>query len=229
MPADRFYFEGPLVANITLEGAEFHHLKVMRIAEGEEVEVINGKGSLAKAKLIQLEKNRAHFELQGITTTLRPSFHRILGIPLMRANKLEWIFEKGTELGADAFYLYPADHSEKLQLSPNQLERLHHIIVSGLKQSGRLFCPTLEIFASFKELFATEGTILYGDVDPTAPSLLETKLTSTVLFITGPERGFSNKEETLLNEKALGVSLNPYTLRAETAPIAAISILSLRN
>ncbi len=228
MPADRFYFEGVLTPNISVEGAEFHHLKVMRIAVGEEVEIVNGKGSLAKAKLIQLEKNRAHFELTDINTTPRPPFHRILGIPLLRANKLEWIIEKGTELGADAFYLYPADHSEKLQLSANQLERLNHIIVSGLKQSGRLFCPTLEIFASFKELFATEGTILYGDVDPAASSLLKTQLTSTVLFITGPERGFSDKEEALLKEKALGVSLNPYTLRAETAPIAAISILSMR-
>jgi 16S rRNA (uracil1498-N3)-methyltransferase len=229
MPADRFIFEGPLTENITISGAEFHHLKVMRIAIGEEVEIINGKGAIATGTLTKMDKAAAHFTLNNIQVNQKLPAHRILGIPLMRPNKLEWIIEKGTELGADAFYLYPADHSEKMQLSSNQLERLHHITVSAVKQSGRLFLPSFEIFTSFKELFATEGTILYGDVNPTAPSLLQVPITQTVLFISGPERGFSEKEDLLLAQKAKGVSLNPHILRAETAPIAAVSVLSLRN
>lgn len=227
MPIDRFFFAGPLTPDLVITGDEFHHLKVVRIEVGEQIEIVNGKGSIATGTLTSLDKRSAHLTLANIQTTIRKPAHLILGIPFMRPNKLEWIIEKGTELGADAFHLYPAQYSEKLQLYPNQIERLHNLTVSALKQSGRLFLPSFEILTSFNELFATEGTILFGDVDPKAPSLLTIKPGKTALFITGPEKGFSTEEETLLSQKAKGVSLNPNTLRAETAPIAAISILSM--
>ncbi len=227
MPADRFFFEGPLTTTITLSGDEFHHLKVMRIGAGEQIEIVNGKGSIAKGTLVSLDKREATLTLTNIQNTQARPARLILGIPMMRPNKLEWIIEKGTELGADAFHFYPAQFSEKMQFSNNQLERMHHLAVSALKQSGRLFLPSFEILTSFKELFATEGTILYGDVNPEAPSILKTSLEQTVLFISGPEKGFSPDEDKILEEKAKGVTLCPHILRAETAPIAAISVLSL--
>lgn len=227
MPADRFFVAGTLYPSLALTGAEFHHLKVMRINPGEEIEVVNGKGAFAKAIVHSIDKQRAQLDLSEIQQQQPQPASFILGIPFMRPSKLEWILEKGTEIGVDAFYLYPAEHSEKLQLSDHQLERFQHVTVSALKQSGRLFLPSLEILASFKELFATEGTHLYGDVTPQAPNLLHVKLERTVLFMTGPERGFSAKEVDILQQKAQGVSLSPHILRAETAPIVAASVLSL--
>jgi 16S rRNA (uracil1498-N3)-methyltransferase len=227
MPADRFFFEGPLTPEIALSGDEFHHLKVVRIAIGEAFEIVNGKGSIANATLTRLDKRAANLSLTKIQTLQAKPARLILGIPFMRMNKLEWVIEKGTELGADAFYLYPAQFSEQLQLSNKQLERLYHIAISALKQSGRLFLPSFEVFASFHELFSNEGSTLYGEVRSEAVSLVKTPLQKTVLFISGPEKGFSSDENELLAKKAQGVSLSPHILRAETAPIAAISILSL--
>jgi Uncharacterized protein conserved in bacteria len=61
MPFNRFYLENALEANsqVSLEGSELHHLAhVMRVREGEHVELVNGKGSLAEAKLISLDKKK---------------------------------------------------------------------------------------------------------------------------------------------------------------------------
>ncbi len=229
MPADRFYYDGSLTPHttISLEGPEHHHLRVMRITPDETFEIVNGHGSLATAKLLDLGKRNATLEILTVTTITRSPNHIILAIPLMRPSKLELIIEKGTELGADAFYLYPADHSEKESLSPNQLERLHYLCLSALKQSGRLYLPSIEILAHFSELFKTEAATLYGDTRPDA-LLLSAQTAPRTLFITGPEKGFSSKEQVILSQKATGVKLSPYILRAETAPLAAISILGCK-
>ena len=74
------------------------------------------------------------------------------------------------------------------------------------------------------DLFLKSAFLLFGDPHTRneIPAPKEKKLT---IFITGPERGFSQKEQCLLDAHAAKVSLSPHTLRAETAPIAAASIL----
>jgi 16S rRNA (uracil1498-N3)-methyltransferase len=98
MPIDRFYVEGPLTPTITLKEAEFHHLRVIRIELGEPVEIVNGQGALAKAKLISLDKKSATLELSDIQNHPRPPYRLILAVPLMMTSKLELVAEKGTEL-----------------------------------------------------------------------------------------------------------------------------------
>jgi 16S rRNA (uracil1498-N3)-methyltransferase len=232
MPADRFYYPGPLVegTSIQLEGDEHHHLsRVMRISIGEEIELVNGQGSLAHATVSDLAKRSATLHLLRVATLPRPTSELLLAIPLMRPSKLELIVEKGTELGADAFYFYPADHSEKDSLSQNQLDRLHHLILSALKQSGRLYLPQIELLPHLEQALRTSALLLYGDTRPDAPLLSTLKPAPRSLFITGPERGFSNAEIALLEKEAQGVKLNSNILRAETAPIAAAAILGLKK
>jgi len=228
MPVDRFYCPHPFNegALVNLEESEHHHARVMRIAVGEEVELVNGQGSLAQAKVATLDKRATTLEILKVETVSRPSREIILAIPMMRPNKLELIVEKGTELGADAFWLYTADHSEKSDLSNNQSERLRNLTISALKQSGRLFLPSLEILPSLDKI---EGFLLFGDTRPEAPNLLEVNGPSRIIFITGPEKGFSEREVVQLEKKGKGVRLNPYILRAETAPLAAVSVLMSSN
>lgn len=194
----------------------------MRVRTGEQVELVNGRGVLATAEVMSITKQNAVLKILHRTETpIQPPRH-ILAIPLMRPSKLEWIIEKGTELGADAFWLYP---SEKSDLSNNQMERLNTIAISAMKQCGRLDLPALQILAHFEDLFKFPYTYLFGDTRQASPSITPTK--EPVVFITGPEGGFSKNEIALLETKAKGVRLNKNILRAETAPIAAIAILNL--
>ena len=97
--------------------------------------------------------------------------------------------------------------------------------ISALKQSGRLYLPAIEILPRLEALFSHRARYLFGDTRP-APPLSPTKSEEPILFITGPEKGFSKREQSLLDQKAAGVRINPNILRAETAPLAALSILS---
>ncbi len=194
----------------------------MRTSVGEVIELVNGKGALASGKLIGLDKKTATISILK-SSHEKPRTHSFqLAIPFMRPSKIEWIVEKGTELGASAFLFYPADFSEKNQ---RNLERLHLLAISSLKQSGRLYLPSLEILAHLTDLFAKEATFFFGD--PAAKNPIE--ISQNIIFITGPERGFSAKEEEVLLKHAKGVRLNSNVLRAETAPIAAASIIEFLN
>lgn len=221
MPAERFYVDAPLFETLILEGAELHHLAhVMRVRVGEEIELVNGKGALATAKVLAITKHKAELEILSSSQEDSHPQGLILAIPLMRPSKLELIIEKCTELGADAFWLYPAGHSEKDDLSANQTERLFHVAISAMKQCGRLWLPEIKILKKLEDVFHAEGPYFFGD--PRAKGKMPA--CKRGIFITGPERGFSEKELTLLNTKAKGVLLHRNVLRAETAPIAAAAI-----
>jgi 16S rRNA (uracil1498-N3)-methyltransferase len=228
MPFDRFYVETSLFSSsqTVLEKTELHHLAhVMRIRVGETIELIDGKGTLAKATVASLDKKKALLTIEEIISQEPATTPKILlGIPLLRPSKLEWILEKGTELGVDAFLIYPADFSDKKTLSQSVLERLQMLMISAIKQSGRLFLPSLSLLSHFSHLFTTEATILYGDTRNSAKKI--NTFPFPILFITGPESGFSQEEYALLEKKGTGIQLNEHTLRAETAPLTAASLLA---
>jgi 16S rRNA (uracil1498-N3)-methyltransferase len=228
MPSERFYIDAELQAQstVTLEGSEFHHLaRVMRVRVGEEVELINGRGALAQAELTEIRKESGSLCIQKVSHSpvLPPSF--ILAIPVMRPAKLEWVIEKGTELGADAFWLYPADFSEKEELSHRHQERLSHMAISAMKQCGRLDLPPIRVFKHLSDLFLPNFTYFFGDPREKMFPVIQS---AAKVFISGPEKGFSKKEMEILNEKAKGVRLSKHILRAETAPIAAAVLFSSR-
>lgn len=230
MPFDRFYLQNPFSvgSQVFLEGNEHHHLAhVMRISVGEEIELVNGEGALARALLVQLDKKKALLEIKKVEQIPRKPPQILLAIPFLRAAKLEWVLEKGAELNVDSFLLYPADLGEKKELSAHQLERLHSLLISSMKQSGRLFLPHLECAAQFSDLFKKEAFFLYGDTRSAAPLL--DRVDFPVVFVSGPESGFSQREHELLEQKGQGVKLSRFILRAETAPLAAAALLSWKS
>ena len=221
MPHDRFYIDAPLKGEVLLDGEEFHHLsRVMRKKEGDVVELLNGKNTLALATLSSISKREASLIVTQSEDKkpLLPPLKLIQAIP--KLSHLELILQKGTELGASHFYLYPSSLSEKKELSANQKRRLQLILIGAMKQCGRLDLPILEW--GFPPL---EGKVFFGDLSLDAPSLSEVaSLPAT--FIVGPEKGFTKEEVAELHIKAQGVRINPYTLRAETAAIAGLAILA---
>ncbi|MBI3508317.1 MAG: 16S rRNA (uracil(1498)-N(3))-methyltransferase [Chlamydiia bacterium] len=228
MPVDRFYLNASLQGTVTITDTEHHHIHVLRLAIDETVELINGQGDLAQARIVEQTKSKTVLHI--LTTEHQPPPYPKLGvaIPLMRPSKLEWVLEKGTELGADVFYLYTAEHSEKESLSEHQRERLCAIAVAAMKQSGRLYLPHIEILPNLEAVFRCEAALYFGDVHPQSPWLqLQAEKSPFHLFITGPEKGFSEKEHALLTERAKGRRLSHNILRAETAPIAALALLSV--
>lgn len=228
MPDNRYYLDDPLEqsSQVSLEDDEWHHLsRVMRAKIGDEVELVNGRGRLAIASLT--EKNL--LEIRQTREEPPPARTLILAQALPLPNHLEWIIEKGTELGASAFWLFPGDRSEKKGLSDNQKRRLHLLTLAALKQCGRLYLPPILEKPPLSKWEAVQGAFFGDPRSTTAPTSLPKEGVFT-LFI-GPEAGFSPKEEELLRHQfnATGVRFNPHILRAETAAICALSIFNCPN
>jgi len=173
MPSERFYLDADLSSGtLCLQGAEFHHLAhVMRIRVGEEIELVNGRGALATARVTALSKQVATVVLLSVSQTPLPKPHLLLAVALMRPSKLEELIEKCTELGADAFWLYPAQHSDRRDLSLHQWERLTHIAIAAMKQCGRLDLPPLKMFARLEDLFDAPYSYFFGDTRPQAKTI----------------------------------------------------------
>ncbi|MBP9840899.1 MAG: 16S rRNA (uracil(1498)-N(3))-methyltransferase [Simkaniaceae bacterium] len=206
MPSHRFFSSGS-----TIEGEEFHHLtRVMRNQVGDEIELIDGKGSLSLAKITSIEKKEATLKILATSTEEPPKerYSLIQGVP--QGAKIEWVLEKGTELDIDDFLFFGSK-----DFSPNKLTRFHHILIAAIKQCGRLFLPTLSFYSSLEEVPLHEGAC-YGDPQGTPYH-------TGHQIVIGPESGFSEEEISLLKGKgAQGVSLGKHILRTETAAIIGV-------
>lgn len=221
MPHDRFYLDAPLEKECYLEGDEFQHLsRVMRKVEGDEVELINGRHQLALAHIERIEKRGAHLTILKCEekVPLLPPLTLVQAFP--KLSNLELILQKGTELGVSTFWIFKSTLSEQKDLSENQLRRLDHIVISAMKQCGRLDRPELKW--GFPDPLT--GHVYIGTLRKEAPHLIELAQHPATLII-GPEKGLTEEETQKYEETAQGVTLSPYTLRAETAAIAGLSIL----
>src|SRR3989339_1718221 len=237
MPAERFYIQGStlIIDEIfSLEKEEFHHLAhVMRGKVGDKVELINGLGSLAQAVVLSIEKHKAFLKIESVFQEKPPSYQLILAQALPRLPKLEFIIEKSVELGVTDLWLLPGILSEKKDFSENQIERIHHITLSALKQCGRLFIPNIIFKPSLLNWNSEEvpANSFFGDTEPNAPHFLNkllSKASSPLLIVIGPEKGFHEKEALYMKDHLhmKGVKLHHNILRAETAAIHSVSLAS---
>lgn len=234
MPHHRYYLDQAFQKNdrVTLIEDEFHHLShVLRARSGDLVELVNGRGQLAQANLIELRKHEATLHLVQVTEEMCCKTPLILAQALTRMNHLEWIIEKGTELGATAFWLFPGILSEKDQLSPAQSARLSHLAIAAMKQCGRLNLPSIELKPPLLKWPPQTGTLLFGDLREQTPYLWELSLPPLlpppIVLVIGPESGFDDREVEFLHNplKAKGMRLHPNILRAETAALVSLSLI----
>lgn len=234
MPIDRYYIPHDIQKgqSVRLEGQEFHHLAhVTRIKTGEMIELVNGCGILANASVESISKKYADLLVADVSSHPALNNEIILVQAIPRQNRLDFIIEKGTELGMTQIWLFPGQRSERRKFSESQLEHMQAITIAAMKQCGRLYLPKIVAKPSLLQWDdAPLGQIFFGDVSPNAPLLQEIwkgDLENQVLFVIGPESGFSGEEEKKLHDfDAKGVKLHPNILRTDTAALVALSLLA---
>lgn len=231
MPHDRFFIDTSFTAEeVFLENDEVHHLHVLRKEIDDEIELINGHNELATAKIVKSEKKRVIVKIIDRKIVSAPAYPIILVQSIVRHNRLDTIFEKGTELGVTTFWLLPAEKSEKKMLHENDLLRLRRITISALKQCGRLDLPQILIkppLARFQKADLIYPSF-FGDTEESAPhfSQVKTKREEGIIFFIGPESGFSEKELKLFESLGVkGVKLHSNILRTDTASLVALSLI----
>lgn len=231
MPAERFFIDEALKLHqdVILKDQEFHHLKhVMRIQQGEVIEAVNGAGYLAHASVSRLAKDHAILTITDLVFEAKPSINIILAQAIPRSNRLDFVLEKGTELGVSQFWLFPSFHSQRKALTEHQIERMRALTISAMKQCGRLYLPEILIKQPLLDWSEIEGTAFFGDVRPSALRLSklwdEKNIQSPIIFFIGPESGFNEAEVAHFDQLGVkGVKLHDHILRTETAALVALS------
>jgi 16S rRNA (uracil1498-N3)-methyltransferase len=231
----------PAPEKLTVTGERFHHLAhVLRISAGDPVEVFDGRGRAFEAKVERVGEDSLDLVLgaqQSDTATAR-SITIVQGLP--KGDKLEWIVEKATELGATA--VAPVETSRaivKLDAARGEKkrERWQRIAEEASRQCGR--ADVTEVLAPRPLIEAVdalaEGTrVLVLDEEERSVRLgqaLDAINASTpVALVIGPEGGLARDEvDALVGRGAVAVTLGRNILRTETAALAALSVMRYRD
>lgn len=230
MPQDRFYLNTSFSIGsiVQLADDEMKHLFVMRPKIQTQVDLVNGKGDLAKASITAISKKEITLMIDSLHHEEAEPFKFIIAQGIPKGSRLDTILEKGTELGMTELWLFPAERSEKTSLNPARIEK---ILVAAMKQCGRLYLPKILTPPPIEKWNELPFTTYFGAFQENAPHLLSAWQKSPpqngAIFVIGPESGLTKKEEAqLINLKAEGVSLHKNILRTDTAPLAALTLMT---
>lgn len=234
MPVDRFFSEKRLQtgSDVVLSSQEHHHLvHVMRGRVGDVVEVVDGLGNLATGVVAKITKKEVLLDIQTVTSAKKPERDIILAQGLPRAAHLDFIVEKGTELGMTHLWLFPGGRSDKKDIPETILERARALSRAAMKQCGRLFLPEIVAMPQVRRWQTVPGKGFFGDLRPEAVPLAKVlpREEESCLIAIGPEGGFSDEEVAAMEALGLqGVKLHENVLRTETAAIVALAVVTAR-
>lgn len=223
-------------SEVPLTGERRHYLvHVLRLAEGDALEVFDGKGRAFDARVTALNPEEVRLSLGAARSTPPQRALSILqGLP--KGDKLEWVLQKGTELGATAFH--PVETARSVvKLEPKRAgertARWRKIVEEAARQCRRNDVP--EVHAPRPLLEAARalepGTLLLVlDEEETAVPLGEAFRSAApatpVALVVGPEGGLAREEvAALVALGARGVTLGSRILRTETAALAALAVM----
>ncbi len=223
-------------AEVTLSGERQHYLThVLRLGEGATLEVFDGSGRAFDARVEAVEAHGVRLRL-GEARHTPP--HRVISIlqGLPKGDKLEWVLQKGTELGASAFH--PVDTVRSVvKLEPRRAEertaRWARIAEEAARQCRRNDVPSVHPPRPLLEAaraLAPGTTVLVLDEEESAVPLGEAFRAcapgSPVALVVGPEGGLAREEvAALLALGARAVTLGRRILRTETAALAALAVM----
>ena len=232
----RFFVEPAelLLENPTLTGENAKHAKVLRLKTGEELLLCDGEGMeclCAVEAVFDGELSLKVLERRSAETEAKVRVSVYMAFP--KADKLEHVIQKATELGAYEIVAFPSGRCiskpDEKSLA-KKVERWQKIAASAAEQSGRGIVPKVLTLPSFKAALeraakADKALMFYENERATTLRMaLESAPYTTVSLLTGPEGGLEEKEVREAMEAGLQVcTLGKRILRCETAPLCALS------
>ncbi|MGL4292945.1 MAG: 16S rRNA (uracil(1498)-N(3))-methyltransferase [Bacteroidales bacterium] len=229
-----FYTPDILTSGEMPEDESNHAVKVLRLTEGDEVLLIDGKGTFHKARISRAHHKRCGVEiLESYTEENRWPFRIHIAVaPTKNMDRMEWFAEKATEIGIDSITLLKCRFSERKEV---KIERLNKILVSAMKQSLKATLPVLDGMVDFKKFVEQpfNGQKFIAHCYKEEERILLTQVYkpgNDMLILIGPEGDFSEEEVRLALENGFTpVSLGTSRLRTETAALAACHTIHVMN
>jgi len=211
-------------ARVGLDAGQANYLgNVMRLREGSELLVFDGKSGEWLARIVEAGKKHMVLEVERRTREAEAVPDVWLAFAPVKRTQTDWLVEKATELGAAK--LLPVI-TQRTIAERVKLERLEAIAIEAAEQCGRTVLPEIaEPVALARLLEGRDGRTLYFADESGGEPAASAFRPGSAMILTGPEGGFTDEERASIRaaKDAVPVSLGPRILRAETAALAALS------
>lgn len=234
----RFHCPVALAAGQSLElpAGAARHVQVLRLQPGARITLFNGEGGEFEAVIERMGRSDVAVRVESHDPVEREAPREVhLAVSMPANERMDWLVEKATELGAASIQPLMAERSV-LRLSGERAQKKQAhwqaIAVSACEQCGRNRVPRVHEVAELRAWLARAAlptaTRLLLSLHPQAVALRDAAAGSGgILLLTGPEGGWSDAEE----GAAAGAGFRPVTLgarvlRAETASLAALAVLA---
>ena len=230
-----FFYKEDLIASSTEfvldEATSKHMVQVLRMQNGEQLQLTNGKGDLFTAEIIDDNRKKCAVKVIQTNNEQHPTINVSIAISIIKnPTRFEWFLEKATEIGISEIIPLVCERTEKTVL---KMERMKNILVSAMLQSQQCWLPVLHEPTKFNELVkssAQDQKFIAHCINNARRNLADLNnesLTSKIILI-GPEGDFTADEiELALQNHFCAVSLGGTRLRTETAGIVAATLLCL--
>lgn len=199
-----------------------HIVKVLRMKEGEEIHVTDGKGNLASGTLV-IEGKKAGINVKNIQTetpNFKPRLHIAIA-PTKNIDRIEFFVEKAVEMGIFEITILQTEKTERKNIN---IDKIRKQAIAASKQSLRFHFPVINDLiklSDFLKNIDSETTfVAHCNENLERIHLNEIPKIENYTFLIGPEGDFSDKEILFLAEKGIkAVSLGNQRLRTETAGV----------
>lgn len=231
-----FFYTDAITETVTQfvlnEETSKHVAQVLRMQNGEQLLLTDGKGNLFTAEITDDNKKKCTVKILSVAAQPSPSKKIAIAISLVKnSTRFEWFLEKATELGVSEIFPLICSRTEKQYF---RQDRMKNIVISAMLQSQQTWLPVLHEPTKFTELLHTSTAqqkfIAHCEEENSKESLvskLTFKSTQSIILI-GPEGDFTKDEITqALQNNYVAVALGNTRLRTETAGVVAATLLCI--
>ena len=225
-----------LSAIILNEETSKHIVQVLRMQNGEQLQLTDGKGSLFTAKITDNNKKQCVVQIAETSSIQHPVSRITIAISLIKnTNRFEWFLEKATEIGVTEIIPLICERTEKQHF---RYDRMKTILASAMLQSRQSWLPLLHEPVALNKLWQSFSTLpkletyqqkfiahCIDDEKRNLSDMVNEGLASKIILI-GPEGDFTKEEIDLaVQYHFIPVALGQTRLRTETAGIVAATLL----
>jgi 16S rRNA (uracil1498-N3)-methyltransferase len=240
----RFYADLPLRTGdaLALPERAARHVQVLRLQPGDVITLFNSQGGEFQATIERMGRSDVQVSVGAhdpVERETRRAVHLALGMPANE--RMDWLVEKASELGAASITPLMAERSVlrlKGERADKKVAHWQGVAIAACEQCGRNRLPPVHVVDTLSDWLAAlppaasaEPRLLLSlraSTQPLAQAMAAYDSTTPVTLLSGPEGGLSTAEEdAALARGFLPVTLGPRVLRAETAPLACLALLTL--
>ena len=229
----RLYFPDKIQSDLSshLTNEQTHYVKdVMRLKIGDKLSIFNTLGEW-NAAIESYEKNGAKIKIMEKVRDKDNEKNIWLAFSPIKQNPLNFVIQKGTELGVRKFIPILSDRTIVREVN---IERIKKIIVEASEQSNRISVPEInkpDSLKNFLSIFPKNGCLIFCDINSNQNNLkniFEKKVDGPVCILIGPEGDFSENERKMIinHNQTYSISLAKNILKSETAALSAITIVN---